>query len=386
MEKSESSDSDSNCSTSWVLVYDNTPPLENANPFHLDCSREPIQELTEQDLLSAGSDLESDTDGVSVISESEAPQEEFKERTCEETSDPNDNINECVTLSGHISRNKYDKPLVTATKKLFKNANIVGVGVVLTAVFLGSYTMIIKRNSVKETNINQKHCIAYKDSNVLSNSNFGLEEIVDMTIACTYQDQVENIEKSQEIKQCVKVQYENKKSSTDSSKMPLKLNENDIQMTDKISFNEELRINQKPENEEQKLNIEIIDNKKSDAFIPKHNKTKKYIKERKLYRRHRNTITAQSTRKLKGRLTRKFIRINSGIPKGATNTSKDFEDLDISGEWYNDWHKARRQLRKHDFIDEHYPNKKKTKMQWYFKWMSGREQLRYKKNYRPYSS
>ncbi|KAF2884355.1 hypothetical protein ILUMI_21804 [Ignelater luminosus] len=178
MDKSaESSDSDSNSSTSWVFVDDATTLQQNTtNTFHLDCSREPIQELTEQDLLSGGSDFESDTDGVSVISESEVPTDdsysniqtvstssnetpEIKEETnLNDNNESNDN-NEPNPVNNDANQ-EHSEPSVVSEEyarannveitKIMKPLHLLGVGFVFIAVCVASYNQIMTKGSEKD--------------------------------------------------------------------------------------------------------------------------------------------------------------------------------------------------------------------------------------------
>lgn len=436
MEKSESSDSDSSSSTSWVFVNDGIPCLENANTFHLDCSKEPIQELTEQDLLSAGSDFESDTDGVSVISESEAIQAELNEKTCEETSDlQNEDADVgCETLLGSVlAPNDCDKILVNESKKLLKNANILGFGVVLTAVFLGSCSFIVRKNSGDFILYDE----AKVDSNFLCRDvsiNNHLEEIVDLTIACANGDQDRNEVDHNEIKHCVKVQYETKKTMNNDFlgkyQQDNSLKDNAIEDTRETLMSKAKIFSSEPDGYKKAFLVvdKSIDEHSEDdskefssAFDLKYNKTRRYAKNNKKlsndkYKnkkegkkqrdnkkhsedksrpkheksKNKQQIYTRNSKKFKNKyedLKRNYeVKFkHTYIENKKNSTSKNMKDKD-SGEWYSNWHQARQHLRNHNLVDERHHSKKRTKMQWYFKWMDGREKLRYKKSYRPYSS
>ncbi|KAF5279573.1 hypothetical protein FQA39_LY18278 [Lamprigera yunnana] len=397
MDRSESSDSDSNSSTSWVFVYDNSAQTpENTNTFHLDCSREPIQELTEQDLLSAGSDIESDTDGVSIISESE---EEYL-KVCEETSEvciENTSTDNCEIFSTHIDiiSRKFNN-LITKSRKFFKISNL-GVGVVLTAVFLGSYTLMIKKFFIKDNDRTQNF-IVYDSSKIDSdlmhneiNLDKQLEEIIDLTLACSYSQ--ENVAKRNKIKDCVKTQYKSKEiveEMLDSkNKDKKKMYETKERITTLLQNVRLMRTYRKPK-------IENI--REQHCKKEKHRKINKNLKnnENKENRRktdrqqmfHSRERKVETDNRAKSKETAKhsknIFRNKYNPPKRnyevkfkqskyfskKNNTIKESKEL--KNEWYDNWHKAREQLRK-EYL---YPNKKK-KLQWYFKWMDGRDQLRH---------
>jgi len=234
MEKSSesSSDSDSNSSTSWVFVYDSSGTVQKStNTFHLDCSREPIQELTEQDLLSASSDIESDTDGISVISESEIltddPCANVQETVCnsgvEETPTISDDSSETVTETA-VVQPENERVATFELKKFFKPCNILGISFVLTAIFLASYNQIVTKLSVKDAgDLQENNDVSYDKINVMVGDNtkkiYGakrgldkdMEQIVDMTLSCTYGDKSRNEFRDREIKRCVQKQYKSKR-------------------------------------------------------------------------------------------------------------------------------------------------------------------------------
>ena len=98
-----------------------------------------------------------------------------------------------------------------------RSSNLVGVGVVLTAVFLGSYTF--KKIIIQDTSdlYSQNFIIDKIDKGEhkficqnLANLDGKLEEIVDLTISCTYKDKNKNLIENKEIIKCVKVKYETK--------------------------------------------------------------------------------------------------------------------------------------------------------------------------------
>uniref|UniRef100_A0A1Y1MQX9 Uncharacterized protein n=1 Tax=Photinus pyralis TaxID=7054 RepID=A0A1Y1MQX9_PHOPY len=357
MERSESSDSDSNSSTSWVFVPDDAPLVDNnANAFHLDCSREPIQELTEQDFASAGSDFETESDGVSIISESDATSGEYESRTCENTSELKD---QCETLYSDISTiKKVDSTLLSQAKRFLTSSNIVGVGVVLTAVFLGSYSF--KKVTVPAvtdfiaTNVDKSD---YSDLPCKSSVN--LDEIVDITIACTYRGKESKVLiKNKQIKQCVRDRYGNT--------VPL----NPI---DQRKINDE--VTPLLQNK-----IEKLAENKFDMHTPdKINKNKQESAE--ISTRHK-----RKSRDVPLKVTTFEKPPKSKIFKTIKETkSSKVKGVEQSGEWYTNMHKARQHSRKQTNKAGIYIAKR-VKNKWYFKWMKGREELRRRNIYKPYSS
>lgn len=242
MDKSSesSSDSDSNSSTSWVFIDDTTISLQQvANTFHLDCSREPIQELTEQDLLSVSSDIESDTDGISVISESEMPIDDpclhslpfscnndgnFKPQ--DETNVVHNDNDELMTSETTVISEENENLTRNCLTNIFKPLHMLGLGVVLTAVFLASYSQIVmKANERNGDNFNVVDDVALYDEIELkphgdlnkklydakNHLDKELAQIVDITISCTHGNKPRNNIKDKEIKKCVKKHYRTKK-------------------------------------------------------------------------------------------------------------------------------------------------------------------------------
>lgn len=353
MERSESSDSDSNSSTSWVFVPDDTPLVENnANTFHLDCSREPIQELTEQDFASAGSDFESESDGVSIISESDATTGEYESRTGENTSELKD---QCESLYGNISTiKKVDTTLLSQAKRFMTSSNIVGVGVVLTAVFLGSYSF--KKVTVPDTTDFIASNVDKSDySDLPCKSSVNVDEIVDITIACTYSG-TENkvLIKNKQIKQCVRDRYGNTVPLN-----PIDQRKNEDEVTPLLQ-------NEIGNLAENKFDTRTPDkrNKRESAEISTRHKSK-----------HRDVPFKVTTFKKKPPKPKMFKTIKETKVK----------EVDQSGEWYTNMHKARQHSRKQTNKAGIY-FAKRVKNKWYFKWMNGREELRRRNIYKPYSS
>lgn len=198
MDKSaESSDSDSSSSTSWVFVDDAATFHQSAtNTFHLDCSREPIQELTEQDLLSGGSDFESDTDGVSVISESEVPTDDSyaniqtistsSNDTSELKEETNVNDNNEPSPVNNDGNQEHSEPAVVSEEharpnnieitKLMKPLHLLGVGFVLIAVCVASYNQIMTKMCEKDF---EEDKLTLYDKVELGSDNNGLGKLCD---------------------------------------------------------------------------------------------------------------------------------------------------------------------------------------------------------------
>ncbi|KAK5639271.1 hypothetical protein RI129_011763 [Pyrocoelia pectoralis] len=403
MERSESSDSDSNSSTSWVFVSDNSSPIENnTNTFHLDCSREPIQELTEQDFVSAGSDIETESDGVSIISETDVSSEEYENKTDESTSESK---HECDTLYGDtFILKKVDTSLLSQVKRFLRGSNIVGVGVVLTAVFLGSYSF--KKVTVEDTgDFISNNDLDKKDyTNFLckNSANLGknLEEIVDITIACTYTSSESKVLiKSKEIKQCVMDKYKTKVSKSPKENENNKIQSllNSIEKSTENTCNSHT-LRQFEAKRNKRMGDDLVNavmskgsQKKYDSSKPsviKKSKEKPYLKIVKDFNNSvkrypsKKNCTSKEHKVEKSKLPKVVKEFNKSGSSKKNRTSKEHKVE--SGEWYMNLHKARQRLRK-QASDHDVHITKGIKNKWYFKWMNGREQLRRKSIYKPYS-
>lgn len=135
------SDSDSSSSTStssWVFVDENaTPQKTSGNQFYLNCSKEPVQELSENDLPSNHSDIDSD-DGISVISEPEHLKSSMDE--FHQTASENEELVE--NIDSNIGQNEPVLPEnsgVIYLKNILVTTSLIGAGVVVVAILIVPY-------------------------------------------------------------------------------------------------------------------------------------------------------------------------------------------------------------------------------------------------------
>lgn len=161
---SSMSDSDSSLSSSssWVFVDETNTNTDSPNRFYLNCSKEPVQELTEGDLGVLRSDVDSDSDGISVITD---PDDYVQNYSSDELSVKNDNEGDTENIDSQNVVQKPPRQDVAQTINFWKiviSSSLIGAGIMVVAILITPY---ISSKSENELN---KSCFAESERETIS--------------------------------------------------------------------------------------------------------------------------------------------------------------------------------------------------------------------------
>ena len=408
------SDTDSNLSTSWVYVDDEKAKNNLAqNKYYLKCSTEHLEELSETLLNSNTSDEDPESDGISVISESE----ELKEKLSQE--DSTEFISDTdVSLIENVGNNVED---LHEGNRINSPNYIVAFGILILGFLIGLYfsdsdqptscnvqnesqglntyfnSIDVSYEEVNDTVEDKKIASDYNVSQDKTQTSYimDLEKIIIAENAMPRKKR--RTEKDFGVKdKNVKL----KETKVKFEKTPKKLEKN--------PYNLKKEKNKNIKSEKRSKRTNLNDNEREQINLMKEEKSilqrKKQLKKLEKRLKKREVSLKQKERalkQLKGEILEQYQNMLNEKQKNGDklkisgkknwNTEKQNRTKLVSGEWYWDLFLERNKLRKQGhkanwvFNRAELRRQRRDKAQWYFNWMTDREDLRFKHKFKSYS-
>lgn len=407
--KDTMSDSDSGSSRgSWVFVDENDPTdVNQPNQFYLNCLVEPVQELTENDLgrlmflfcfdswinkivfaivlFEGVVDCDSDSDGISVISETD---ESLTESSSDSTQDFYtarsglfcDEVDETVENIGNVSERAAN---VFNLRKLFIASSLIGAGVVVVAILIAPYIAppaadsdvladdvaagIPKKYYANSADVNARfYCKKKKPQFTLRYATAEKTHNESRKYGKFYTNKGES-----------KRHFENDYRAKNSFKIKHANSVDRVREEDMIFVRE----NKKSKKRKQEKNCGCGSEIKSKEKVLK-------AKEEYLAKKEEYLI------KKEYELSRKKIKLAKKCDGGEwKKKNKKYHKIEqgsnkknhSNGEWYVNFHVQRENARKREQMADWFfdrasgRNRIRDEARWYFEWMIGRQEGRYKK-------
>lgn len=425
MEKSNDSDT----SNSWIFVDENADSTNEAiRKYYINCMQETVQELSESDLNKAKNEPDSESDGISVISEGEdgindtlkAIEEDniveprnveqnfelqsvLRNSNCQET---NTGINNwliaigILLLSILITFVFNDVPITEenlnaepSSNELFKNQDfyasheifdseqhqtISEENIATNADLRNKFKHTFENKIVNDPNIEHKYRLKHKKSLKSDNEqvetkdhpkveHFLINEEIYSNEIKKEKDGDLSMEKIQKI-----LKRKGKEGSISDKEIQLEIREQYLKRKETFLLNKEYKLLQK-EIELEQLMKGTIDGSEIKTFDLKHgkelkNKSKKEIK-------HKDGIFKKKKKEKYDKKASTGSRKNNKHSSKADAKQGNPENVHkiIHGDWYNELHNNREILRK--------LSNNCHKARWYFQWMKGRGNLRQNNEY-----
>lgn len=406
MDANDFADSDSSSSTSsWVFVDENNPSDGNApNRFYLNCSGEPVQELTENDLgetihyvpscvcyialfVIGVVDCDSDSDGISVISETE---ESAKESSSDEffaSGDVVENVAAATPANFNFQRVVPINENSINLKKLFITSSLIGAGVVVVAILIAPY---ITPKVDSDTSIDDVGVEMRKEYPLKSNFHCGREHKKRRpNVSFFAMERIHNGSRKYSRRQAFDVRGGDNK----------KYLENDYQVKYSTYKADDIKhanaIDREGDDDDDVLLVSH--NKKSkkrnkenrgfncaDEIRSKEKKLKakeEYLAKKEEYLIKKEYELLKKKMKLE-KYNRKSEKKNKFLHKMEHNIKRENKS---DGTWYVHFHKHRDDVRKREhaadwlFDRASERARKRDEARWYFQWMVGREEGRFRR-------